>query len=100
MIAAKAHVRLRNDTPTILWISMVGPHQYHKERKKNMKDDLSWSEVGPELLAVLKDAEEHLDYCGYGDSYERQGAIAQKLPERIAATIAKAEKLQISSSST
>lgn len=44
-----------------------------------------------DLLAALKKARDHLEYCGYGDSYERSAAVAAKLPELIDAAIAKAE---------
>jgi hypothetical protein len=44
-----------------------------------------------DLLAALKLASEHLDYCGYGDSYERECAMDAKLPELIANAITKAE---------
>ena len=47
--------------------------------------------AAPELLDALKDARDHLDYCGYGDSVERECAVAEKLEERIEAAIAKAE---------
>lgn len=35
------------------------------------------------LAEALRDAEAHLDYCGYGDSWERECARDDKLPERI-----------------
>lgn len=47
--------------------------------------------VSAELLAALKAAHAHLDYCGYGDSWERECADASKLDEKITAAIAKAE---------
>lgn len=37
------------------------------------------------LATVLEEAEQHLDYCGYGDKWERECAEASKLSERIAA---------------
>jgi len=36
---------------------------------------------------ALDAAESHLEYCGYGDSWEREGAYHAKLPEQIAAAI-------------
>lgn len=36
------------------------------------------------LREALQEASDHLDYCGYGDSYEREGARGSKLPETIA----------------
>lgn len=41
-----------------------------------------------QLLAALIDARNHLDYCGYGDSWERECAQASKLEDRIEAAIA------------
>lgn len=35
--------------------------------------------LGDALLA----AKEHLDYCGYGDPYERECAVHDKLPEQV-----------------
>ncbi len=35
------------------------------------------------LVTALEAARDHLEYCGYGDNWEREGAIAQKLPELI-----------------
>lgn len=46
--------------------------------------------AAPDLLAALKAASEHLDYTGYGDSWERECAREEKLEERINAAISKA----------
>lgn len=35
------------------------------------------------LRAALQAASDHLDYTGYGDSWERECARGQKLPEQI-----------------
>lgn len=35
------------------------------------------------LGKALKLANEHLDYCGYGDSWERECAVDEGLPEKI-----------------
>ncbi len=43
----------------------------------------------PELLAALKEAQAHLEYCGYGDPWEREGT--GPMAGRIADAIAKAE---------
>lgn len=45
------------------------------------------SPLEQQLYDALKDAAEHLDYCGYGDAWEREGAHAQKLPEKIEAAL-------------
>lgn len=42
------------------------------------------------LHAALEAASEHLDYCGYGDSWERECAREAKLPEQIEAALAEA----------
>lgn len=44
------------------------------------------------LFEVLKAARDHLDYCGYGDKWEREVAIAANLPQRIEEAIKRAEK--------
>jgi len=46
--------------------------------------------AAPELLEMLKAAKEHLEYCGYGDSYERE--CAGNLDDRIQNAIDKATK--------
>ncbi len=43
-----------------------------------------------ELLDALKDAEDHLEYCGYGDKWERECAREDGLAEKIEKAIAKA----------
>lgn len=35
------------------------------------------------LYNALTDAKDHLEYCGYGDSWERECADAAKLPKKI-----------------
>ena len=47
--------------------------------------------INQELLEALKAAVEHLNYCGYGDSYERECARDNKLPELLETVIKKAE---------
>ena len=47
--------------------------------------------AAPELLEALIDAKEHLEYCGYGDSYERKCAESEGLEDKINKAIAKAE---------
>lgn len=44
--------------------------------------------AAPDLYAALEAAEEHLDYCGYGDNWERECAAG--LPMQIATALAKA----------
>lgn len=40
-----------------------------------------------QLIATLKDAERHLDYCGYGDSWERSCARESGLAQKIRKTL-------------
>jgi hypothetical protein len=35
------------------------------------------------LGEALLEAQEHLEYCGYGDSWERECAMSSGLPETI-----------------
>lgn len=44
-----------------------------------------------QLYEALQAASEHLDYCGYGDSWERECARESKLEEKIAAALKAAE---------
>jgi hypothetical protein len=46
--------------------------------------------AAPDLLEALIAAQRHLEYCGYGDDYERECARDEKLPQKIDAAIAKA----------
>lgn len=39
------------------------------------------------LYGALAAAEAHLDYCAYGDPYEREAARDGKLPEQIQAAL-------------
>ena len=44
------------------------------------------------LREALLAAEDHLSYCGYGDSWERECAREQKLPEKIEAALKQTEE--------
>ncbi len=44
----------------------------------------------PDLLEALKAASDHLDYCGYGDSWERECAVASGLEKQIEDALEKA----------
>ncbi len=52
-------------------------------------------EVVAELLSALKAAQAHLDYTGYGDKWERECALSDKLAEQIQAAIDKAEEMTL-----
>lgn len=43
------------------------------------------------LLRALKNAEQHLEYTGYGDSWERECAKDSKLPSKITSAISAGE---------
>lgn len=43
------------------------------------------------LTKTLEAAEQHLDYCGYGDKWERECADASGLPKLIAKVLNKGE---------
>ncbi len=45
------------------------------------------------LLKVLKKAQQHLDYCGYGDKWEQECAIFENLPCEINSAIKNGERL-------
>jgi len=49
--------------------------------------------AAPDLLKALEAALNHLDYCGYGDSWERECALNRDWPldQQIEAAIAKAK---------
>ncbi len=37
----------------------------------------------PKMYEALQAAQDHLEYCGYGDEWEREGADASGLPHKI-----------------
>ena len=39
------------------------------------------------MVLLLKDCDEHLDYCGYGDRWEREMAYSIDLPNRLEAAL-------------
>ena len=46
-----------------------------------------------ELYEMLLEAQQHLEFCGYGDTYERECARDDKLPERISKALQEAEEI-------
>lgn len=40
-----------------------------------------------EAVVMLDEAHKHLEYCGYGDAYERECARDEKLDQRITAVL-------------
>lgn len=55
---------------------------------KTGENDMALTELEKQLVEVLEVAQSHLDYCGYGDSWERECARVLKLEERIRTVIA------------
>ena len=53
---------------------------------------MALTKLEKELLEALRAASEHLDYCGYGDKWERECAKAAGLEKQINAAIEAAEK--------
>lgn len=49
-------------------------------------------ELLQEVTSALADAVSHLEYCGYGDSWERECARDDGLPDRLASILEKSEK--------
>lgn len=59
----------------------------------NIRRELAEKDVLIERLRdALESASDHLDYCGYGDSWERECAREAKLEEKIRDALAEAEK--------
>jgi hypothetical protein len=46
-----------------------------------------------QIVLALFDAKEHLEYCGYGDHYERECAKEEELPKQIANALILGNKL-------
>ncbi len=59
--------------------------KYEEERKTIVNCEYyTWLELRiAQLKDALEEAEDHLEYCGWGDSYERECARNEKLPEKI-----------------
>lgn len=57
---------------------------------------MSLTPLETKLLAALEAAGEHLDYCGYGDAWERECAEAAKLREQIEEAIQAAQEAALS----
>lgn len=54
-----------------------------RKEMHNFKNSTEFIAYLDDLYELLVDAKEHLDYCNYGDSWERECAIESKLKERI-----------------
>lgn len=56
---------------------------------------MSLSILETKLLEALEAARDHLEYCGYGDSWERECAEESKLAEQISAAISAAKEFDV-----
>ena len=45
--------------------------------------ELTDKEIIESLGKALQAASDHLEYCGYGDAWERECSISQDLPDKI-----------------
>ncbi len=54
-----------------------------RKKREDFHDDLGYEHYIDELYSTLEKAASHLDYCGYGDNWERECAREQGLPELI-----------------
>ena len=59
---------------------MTTTAEYITQQRREAKDLRKQVKL---LREALTDAKAHLDYCGYGDAWEREIARAQKLEEKI-----------------
>lgn len=50
--------------------------------------------IAVKLRDALSDAVEHLDYCGYGDKWERECADHAKLPEKLTRVLDETKELE------
>ena len=53
---------------------------------------VAWGGAVTEVQTVLKKAYDHLEYCGFGDNWERSIATDTGLPDLIQSTIVKWDK--------
>lgn len=53
---------------------------------------MALTKLEKELLEMLREAHQHLEYCNYGDKWENECAKEAKLDQRIQAAIDAAEK--------
>lgn len=72
-----------------------------KQRTTDMGSEINThGDLVLELVSVLEDAEGHLDYCGYGDTWERDCALRPEdgtlpLDDRIKAVLDKARECDL-----
>lgn len=68
------------DTPLPPGWPSIKEQQEYWERKEEFDTMKAMAVL---LFETLRDAAEHLNYCGYGDKWERECAKEGKLQERI-----------------
>lgn len=73
------------DSSCYPWIAYTGP-RFAPTKHYPIRTDLE-----EQLFNVLTDAEQHLEYCGWGDSWERECAYDSKLPDRVTAALKAAD---------
>ncbi len=64
-----------------------GYETYPTEKIHAIGDPVVSSQVAQMTFTALAEASSHLDYCGYGDRWERECANHAKLPEKIEAAL-------------
>jgi hypothetical protein len=64
---------------------------------RDVKENVPCAECLTEILKTvtkaLQEASNHLDYCGYGDNWERECAREDKLEEHITTALEQAHKI-------
>jgi hypothetical protein len=62
-------------------LNFMGPWQEAADEIERLREKCK------NIMLLLKDCDEHLDYCGYGDSWERSMAYEKDLPNRLEAAL-------------
>ena len=66
-------------------LNFMGPWQEAADEIERLREKCK------NIMLLLKDCDEHLDYCGYGDSWERSMAYEKDLPNRLEAALKEKE---------
>lgn len=68
----------------------------HKLSERDMRSLLqTLVPVHRKVVQALKDAEEHLKYCGWGDNWERECATDAGLPVKISTALTASQELRL-----
>jgi len=62
-------------------LNFMGPWQEAADEIERLREKCK------NMVLLLKDCDEHLDYCGYGDRWERERAREIDLPNRLEAAL-------------